>query len=81
MNHHCIDYMIKQRQLNEIEDSERRRMLKAAGYNNRGLMHRVVKILIGTVLRVKGRLRSRKQNVFVRLAAVNLIAHKKGMGI
>ena len=79
MNHHYIDYMIKQRQLHEIEDSERRRMLKAAGCDTPGLMYRVVKMLIGTVRGVKGRLRLRTQNVPIRLTTVNSIVHKRGV--
>lgn len=79
MNHHYIDYMIKQQQLYEIEDSERRRMLKAAGYDTSGLMYRVVKMLIGTVRGVKGRLGLRTQNVPIRLTTVNSIVHKIGV--
>jgi hypothetical protein len=80
MNHHYIDYMIKQQQRDEIEDSERRRMVKAAGYDHPGLMYRVVKMLIETVRGVKSRLGLRKQNVLIRLAAGNQIVKKKGVG-
>ena len=39
MNYHYIDYMIKERQRNEIEECERRRMLKSAGYSQKVLSH------------------------------------------
>ena len=39
MNYHYIDYMIKERQRDEIDACERRRLLKSAGYSQKGLSH------------------------------------------
>ena len=79
MNYYYIDYMIKQRQLMEIEACERRRLLKAAGYADSGLLNRVLKKLIDTVPREKGRLRWR--TLPFQLFTLNSPARKTGEGI
>ncbi len=41
MNHHYIEYMIRERRREEIEASDRQRILKRAGYNDAGFLQRL----------------------------------------
>lgn len=41
MNHHYIEYMIRERRREEIEACDRQRMLKYAGYRNAGFLQQL----------------------------------------
>ena len=41
MNYHYIDYMIKERQRDELEACERQRLLNSAAYNQTGLIRMI----------------------------------------
>ena len=45
MNPHYIDYMIKERRREELEEFERRRLLYSAGYSQPTLIHNVCRDL------------------------------------
>ena len=53
MNYHYIDYMIKERQREELEACDRRRLLKSAGHYKPGLIHKIGKVFLNTVRRLK----------------------------
>jgi hypothetical protein len=53
MNYHCIDYMIKERQREELEACARRRLLKSAGHSQGGLVHMAKSGFLSTVRRLK----------------------------
>ena len=53
MNYHYIDYMIKERQRDEIEACERRRLLNSAGYGQKSLIHWVNNIFSKAAQRLK----------------------------
>ena len=53
MNYHYIDYLIKERQRDEIEAYERHRLLQSAGYSQKGLSHWVGTLFGRTVQRLK----------------------------
>ena len=78
MNHHYIDYMIKQQQQMEREDCERRRMLKAAGFGNSGVIHRVVKKLNRALGKLSAHLELGKQAHLFPLSVVDLVKQRKG---
>lgn len=41
MNYHYIDYMVKERQKEVLDTSERKRALYSAGYTRAGLVHEI----------------------------------------
>jgi len=61
MNYHYIDYMIKERQREELEVCERRRLLKSASHFQTGLSHER-----GTVF----------SKLFQRLKGLQAVSHK-----
>ncbi|MGI9536878.1 MAG: hypothetical protein ACR2PB_07395 [Desulfocapsaceae bacterium] len=78
MNHHYIDYMIRQRQLEEIEDCERRRMLRAGGYDNNVMIHRIASKLNGLVSGVIGFHGKRRRILPIGFALINSVVPKRG---
>lgn len=52
MNYHYIDYMIKERQREELEECERRRLLKSAGYDQEGLIQKTGSGFLNAVRRL-----------------------------
>lgn len=63
MNYHYIDYMIKERQREELDACNRRRLLKSSGHIKPSLIHKIGKGLLNTVRRLKEKqtLRHRRQ--------------------
>ena len=53
MNYHYIDYMIRERQREELKVCERRRLLKSAGYSETGLFHWINNVVSKAVQRMK----------------------------
>lgn len=53
MNYHYIDYMIKERQRDELEACERRRLLNSAAYNQTGLMRMICNRIADAVNRLR----------------------------
>ena len=49
MNHHCIDYMIRERRREELEECERRRLLKSVCPSQTGLIRRAGTIISAAV--------------------------------
>lgn len=52
MNLHYIDFMIKERRREELEECERRRLLNSAGYSQRVLIHEVFRDLFNAFHRL-----------------------------
>jgi hypothetical protein len=81
MNYYYIDYMIRQRQLAEIEACERRRLLFAAGYTGPGFRSAIKKRVVGFVRDLKGRFGGRRKGLPIPPAFINPVAGTPGKGV
>ena len=77
MNHHYIEYMVKQRQQRVLEECERRRMLHSAGYDHSGALSMGVRRLIGVLQRLRWP-GLRSAGLPLRLSVVHSLATRKG---
>jgi hypothetical protein len=78
MNPHYIDYMIRERQREELEACQRRRLLNSAGRQQPGLLHQIGKTFRHTVRRLKEKRVSPERRMHPCFSILNSVARTKG---
>lgn len=78
MNYHYIDYMVKERQREVLEECERRRMLLAAGYDDPGIVVTVAHQLTRLFSSVAARFGWGKRDVLIPTPVIRSVACKTG---
>ena len=80
MNYHYIEYMLKERQREELEACERRRLLEAAGHPQAGLIHKAFSGLTNFVRRFKEQQTLRHKRLHACVSMVHKVAEPHGEG-
>ncbi len=80
MNYHYIDCMIKERQREELEACERRRMLRSAGYHQETLIRKIGSGIVNAVRRLKEQKVYRFRRLHPSYSMANNVVGTKGGG-
>lgn len=78
MNYHYIDYMIKERQRDELEACERQRLLNSAAYNQTGLIRMICNGLVDAVQRLRKQCSIKNQLLHPRCSIVRGLVRTRG---
>ena len=80
MNYHYIDYMIKERQREELEACERWRTLRSVGYHQESLIRKIGSGILNAVRRSKEQKLFRFRRLHPSYSMAKNIAGTKGGG-
>ena len=78
MNYHYIDYMIKERQRDELEACERQRLLNSAAYNQTGLIRMICNGIVDAVHRLRKQCSIKNQLLHPRCYIVRGLVRTRG---